>query len=634
MQHSLLKGFYLQDLLIEPANGRVSGPGFETHLKPKAVEVLLYLAQRPFELVEREELLRAVWGDDAGSPEALTQAVSELRSCCKDHASSPTVIQTVPRRGYRLLQPPRLVDDPEPLTETGVLQVPDDGSFIGNLMRRGVVQAAAAYLVFSWLLIQVADILTPTLNLPDWFPTLVTFASIGGFPIVIVLAWMLERSEGRWLLDRGRQSGRLLSGLERNYLSIIVAYGLAAVGALAYQFTVGFDLPGDDVLIVAEEETLLPVDPNSIAVLKFLNIGGNEVGEIFSQGLGEDILDRLARVPGIAVSSRGDSWSLPLNASSDLVRRRLRVAYFLEGSVRVVGGELRVVVQLIESATGFHVFSRSFDSELEDHMQVQREITNLTVANLRAALPQGVEVQSLGYDESPELDAYVLYRRGRSILEEAPTAAALDDALELFGQAIDVDAEYSAAYAGICLAHVSLYELTKDDTAIDNAEAACGAALVSNSNLDIVYAALGRLRLNTGQIEEAEAAFQRALEINPKNVTAVTGIASVLESRSQLDDAERMLKLAIDMQPGNWMTIDALGGFYYASGRYAEAANAYRKVVFLDPDNWVGLGNLGNSLMMSGEFELARFPSPTQLSGSRKTTFLYAFAASAYRPDA
>jgi DNA-binding winged helix-turn-helix (wHTH) protein len=206
MQHSLLKGFYLQDLLIEPTSGRVSGPGVdvsgpgvEAHLKPKAVEVLLYLAQRPFELVERDELLRAVWGENAGSPEALTHTISDLRSCCRDHANSPTLIQTVPRRGYRLLQKPRLVDEPEPVTDTGVFQVPDDGSFVGNLMRRGVVQAGAAYMVFSWLLIQVADIITPTLNLPAWFPTLVTFAAIGGFPILLVLAWMLERSEGRWL---------------------------------------------------------------------------------------------------------------------------------------------------------------------------------------------------------------------------------------------------------------------------------------------------------------------------------------------------------------------------------------------------------------------------------------------------
>jgi tetratricopeptide (TPR) repeat protein/TolB-like protein/DNA-binding winged helix-turn-helix (wHTH) protein len=621
MRQSLLNGFYLQDLLIEPASGRVSGPGVEAHLKPKAVEVLLYLAERPFELVERDELLKAVWGDNAGSSDALTHVISDLRSCCQDHANSPSLIQTVPRRGYRLLQQPRLVDEPEPASETGVFQAPDDGSFIGKLMRRGVVQAGAAYLVFSWLLIQVADIVTPTLNLPAWVPTVVTVAAIGGFPIVLVLAWMLEQKDGRWFLDRGRQSGKMLSGLERNYLSILVAYGVAATGALAYQLTVGFDVPGGPEVTVAEADELLPVNPNSIAVLKFLNIGGNETGEIFSQGLGEDILDRLARVPGLAVSSRGDSWSLPQNASSDIVRNRLRVAYFLEGSVRVIGDELRVVVQLIESATGFHIFSRSFDTELEDHMGVQKEITSLTVANLRVALPEGVEFESTSFDKDPDLDAYVFFRRGRSILADVPTVDTLAAAVDSFNQAIDIDTEYSAAYAGTCMAYVDLYELTKDDVGIEKAEEACAAALISNPNLDIVYAALGRLRLNTGDMRDAEAAFRQALEINPKNVTAVRGIASILESRLKLDEAERMLTRAIDLQPGNWENIDALGGLYYFSGRYAEAANAYRKVVFLDPDNWIGLGNLGSSLMMTGDFESAVEPLTKSLSIEKDVYF-------------
>lgn len=606
MQHSLLKGFYLQDLLIEPASGRVSGPGVEAHLKPKAVEVLLYLAARPFELVEREELLQAVWGEDGGSSESLTHAVSELRSCCQDHANSPSLIQTVRGRGYRLLQRPRSVDTPDVPTDTGLLPAPEEGSFVGNLMRRGVVQAAAAYMVFSWLLIQVADAVTPTLNLPAWFPAVITYAAIGGFPIVLVLAWMLERSEGRWLLDRGRQSGKMLSGLERNYLSIIVAYGLAAVGALGYQLTVGFDIPGEPQMTVAEEDALLPVNPKSIAVLKFLNIGDNETGEIFSQGLGEDILDRLARVPGLAVSARGDSWSLPENAPSDLVRKRLRVAYFLEGSVRVIGDELRVVVQLIETATGFHVFSRSFETELSDHMDVQREITQHTVANLRMALPEDETSEILFIDEDPELDAYVLYRRGKSILDGPSTATEVQEAIGYFQSALDIDPDYSAAHAGICRAYVVLYRKTRESSSIPTAERACSSALQSNPNLGVVYSSLGRLHLLFGMdMEAAAAAFIRALEINPQDVEAMRGIAAVMHKEQSIEEAEAMLHKAIDLQPGNWYTIDALGMLYFETGQYAAAADAYRQVVFLDPDNWHGLGNLGSALMMTGDFRAA-----------------------------
>jgi tetratricopeptide (TPR) repeat protein/DNA-binding winged helix-turn-helix (wHTH) protein len=603
MQHSLLNGFYLQDLLIEPASGRVSGPGVEAHLKPKAVEVLLFLAERPFELVERDEILRAVWGEDAGSPEALTHAISELRGCCNDHANSPSVIQTVPRRGYRLLQQPLLVDGPETASETGVHHVPDDGSFLGSLMRRGVVQAGAAYMVFSWALIQVADIFTPTLNLPSWVPTLVTVAAIGGFPIVLVLAWLLEQRDGRWFLDRGRQSGKMLSGLERNYLSILVAYGVAATGALAYQLTVGFDVPSSPKVAVAEQDVLLPVHPNSIAVLRFMNIDGSEQSEVFSHGLAEDVLDRLARVPGLLVSARGDSWSLPVNSRSADVRKRLRVAYYLEGSVRIVGDHLRVVAQLIDSERGVHVVSRSFDKKIENFLEVQREITELTVANLRVVLPEETQMLFANEYAGLEVDAYIMYRRGRGLMNKPWTEDVLREATNYFAQALTLDPGYAAAHAGLCSAYTTLYTLTSNPQFIEDAERACAAGMAANSNLHMVYTATGDLYSQTGNLPDAESAYLSAININGQDVSAIEGLAAVYERQQRFEEAEQLMIEAIRLQPGNWRTRNSLGILYFKNGMYREAADAYARVVALDPDNSTGHGNLGSSLMMIGDFE-------------------------------
>jgi tetratricopeptide (TPR) repeat protein/DNA-binding winged helix-turn-helix (wHTH) protein len=623
MQHSLLKGFYLHDLLVEPTSGRVSGPDTDAHLKPKAVEVLLYLAARPFELVEREALLREVWGEDQGSPEALNHAIGDLRNGLGDNADDPQLIQTVPTRGYRLLRQPRLVDGPDPAPLAGAPDSVDDGSFIGKLMRRGVVQAGLAYLIFSWLLIQVADAVTPILGLPAWFPPFVIYSVIGGFPVVLILAWLLEQSDGHWFLDRGKQSGRMLSGLERNYLSIVVAYVMAAIGAGGYQAVVGFDVPAAARVAVAEEDALLPVRPNSIAVLKFLNISDNETAKMFSEGLCEDILDRLARIPGLSVSSRGDSWSLPDNASSDVVRKRLRVAYFLEGSVRVIGDKLRVVVQLIESGTGFHVFSRSFETELTDHMDVQREITDLAVANLRVALPEDSSTQIEMTEAEPDIDAYVLYRRGKAVLDKPTTAASLGQAIELFQDALDIDPDYSAAHAGICRAKVVHFQETRESDAIEAAENACRSALNSNPNLGVVYTALGRLQLTIGKdLQAASGAYQRALDINPQDVEALRGMAFVLQREERFGEAEGFLKKAIELQPGNWYSIDALGALYFYEGRFADAAHAYRQVVFLEANNWQAHGNLGSVLMMTGDFQAAADSLNTSLNIERDAIFL------------
>jgi tetratricopeptide (TPR) repeat protein/DNA-binding winged helix-turn-helix (wHTH) protein len=605
MQQRLLKGFYLQDLLIEPANGRVSGPGIEAHLKPKAVEVLLYLAERPFEIIERDDLLQGVWGDNAGSSEALTHAISELRSCCNDHANSPSLIQTVPRRGYRLLQQPRPIDEPEPASETGVFQAPDDGSFIGKLMRRGVVQAGAAYLVFSWLLIQVADIVTPTLNLPAWVPTLVTVAAIGGFPIVLVLAWMLEQSDGRWFLDRGKQSGKMLSGLERNYLSILVAYGVAATGALAYQLTVGFDVPGSHEVAIAEEDALLQVHPNSIAVLPFLNVDGSERTQIFANGLVDDVITSLARVPGLLVSSRGDAFTLDPNTASARVRERLRVALYLEGSVQIEGDRMRVILQLIDTDSGFHVLSRSIDRPVASFLEMRKEVTELTVANVRVSLPAETQLLPTFDFEASDLNAYVLYRRGKEIFEQPRTVDSLSEVISYYEEALSLDPDYAAAHAGLCATYVARYEISNTTEDIDHAENACGLALNSNPQLHMVYSALGDLYRRTARSTEAETAYRKALEINPQDAQAMSGMANVYQREQRYDEAEKLFRQAIEIQPGSWRAIESYGTFLFTIGRYDEAAVAYRQGVQLDTENWEAWVNLGSALAMAGDIESA-----------------------------
>ena len=390
MNSELLHGFYLGELLIEPLKGQISSPAGSGHLPPKAVEVLLCLASSPGELVTRRHLLETVWGKGRGSQETLGHAISEIRHALDDHADDPRYIQTLPKRGYRLLVDVTTVEAPPPPENHFILESANDaGGFWHALLRHGVVQAAAAYLVAGWLLIQVADATFYDVGLPAWSKQFVTFMVIGGFPLLLLLAWFLEFAEGRIEEDRGQHSGGLFKGLERNYLAILIAYGLAASGAAVYQATVGFEVvqsPGTLVNAESADPEPIPVVDNSLAVLKLLNIDGDERAQVFSDGLSEDILDGLARVPGLSVSARGDAWSMPANASSEVVRRRLRVANYIEGSVRVFGDTLRVVVQLIDTESGFHMFSRTFELDIADVYDMQKELTSLVVANLKLAV--------------------------------------------------------------------------------------------------------------------------------------------------------------------------------------------------------------------------------------------------------
>jgi len=596
----LLHGFRLGDLQIEPLAGRVRGPGGEVHLAPHAAEVIVRLAKDAGAVVSREDLLNDVWGAGKGSSEALSHTISELRIALGDDAHDPRFIQTLPRHGYRLIPVPEPMTPGAADADTGVTST----GLFETLKQRGVIETALAYLVFGWLIIQVADVVFDQLLLPRWAGTFVTVLVIAGLPIALLLSWFIEIRGGHAVLDDGTAPSRR-QRFSRTYVSIIGA--LAVAGLLVYAFDLYIGLPVDGVDGVAPAESdapeMLPVQASSIGVLPFFNIDGGERTQIFAHGLAEDVINRLAMIPGLAVASRGDCWSLEPNTASADVRRRLRVAYYLEGSVRLEDDQLRIVVQLIDSATGFHLVSRSFDRQIEDFMEVQKDVTDLVVANLRVALPEETRsVLDASYDQT-DVDAYVLYRKGKEILDEPRKPESLDAAIDYFNRALELDAGYAAAYAGICSAQVKRFDLSNDAADLSAAEQACSAALNRNPNLSMVHTAIGHLHEISGRLDEAAASYEKALAFRPRDAEAMDGLAWVYNRRQDFDRAESLLRRAIDTQPGNWRALNSLGAFYFGLGRYADAAEAFEGTVFLDPGNFTARQNQGAALTMAGEFE-------------------------------
>ena len=609
MNAELLQGFYLGNVLVEPLKGKVTGRGFTRNLSPNASEVLLQLAADSGALVTREYLLEKVWGEGQGTHEALSETVSEIRDALDDSADDPRYIQTLPRRGYRLILNPQLGESHSASMVMGAGNGQGVGSLglFENLKQRGVLEAALAYLIVGWLLIQIADVVFDQLLLPAWAGTFVTVLVIAGFPVVLFLSWLLEFRDGRAAIDKGPDPDHPRRRFGRTYISVVGALAIASIFVFGYDRVVGLPEQATPTVVPSmPEEDLLPIQPNSIAVLKFLNIDGGEQSEIFASGFAEEMLNRLARLPAMLVASRGDAWSLGPTSSSDEVRRRLRVAYYVEGSVRVVGDMLSVYVKLIDSMTGFQVTSRNFDEKIENFNEVQRDIVKLTVANLRIELPPDTQDILNSMHDEADLDAYILYRKGKENYERPRTMDNLAETISYYQQALAFDPSYAAAHAGLCNAYVALYYLSSSSADIEQAEAACGAALASNPRLHMVYAALGELHSRTGRIADAENAYLKALEINPHDVQATGGLADVYRRLQRFAEAEELLNAAIDAQPGNWRTINRLGSFLFTLGRYEEAAESYRQVAFLDTGNFQARANLGGALLLAGEFEQGR----------------------------
>lgn len=610
MNANLLQGFYLGDTLVEPLTGKVTGREGSAHLSPKAVEVLLCLASSPGALVTRDELIHEVWGDDHGSDESLNKAVVDIRHALHDDPDHRTFIQTLPRRGYRLAV------EPEPIAKSSssiVFGVSDgakasDIGFLENLRQRGVLETAIAYVVVGWVLLQATDVIFEQLHLPAWVGTFLTVLIFAGFPIALALSWFIEIRQGNVVFDSVSPADRRRRRFGRTYVSVVGALALAGILVWIYDQYIGLPKPQAEPALVEHSEPEYlppPVTENSIAVLPFMNIDGGGDTQIFANGLVDDVISHLSRVPGLLVSSRGDAFSLPPNSHSQDVRRRLRVAQYLEGSVQMAGDQLRVVVQLIDSETGFHILSRSFDRQIEDFFDIRDEITDLTVANVRVALPRGAHHPTAADTDDPSVDLYVLYRRGIEESRRPQTIETVETALRWFDAALAVDPDYAAAHAGKCSVYAGSYPLTNDPKTVNDAEAACNRAIALNPNLDVVHTALGDLYRLTGKYDEAETAYLAALDIYPGNVDAMRGLGKAYRDQQRLDESEQTFRKAIGLQPGNSHPYNDLGTLAYQRGHYEEAVKQYLIVVALNKENPRGYLNLGAAYMLDGDFAAA-----------------------------
>ncbi len=584
----------------------VRGYGRETQLTAPAGLALEHLARRAPNFVPEAELSLALAQVGSASADVVAEIIDELKDALRRDGAECEIIESQPGLGLRLLVMPK----PPPRV-----------AFMDQLRQRGVIEVAVTYVIVGWLLLQIADVTFDQLALPPWAGTFVAFLVIAGFPIAVLLAWFVELTDRGAVLDTNPGARPLRGRVGKTYVAIVGAFAIAAVAVFAYDRYVG--LPGEPASVIGSEPLSPPavaVDPSSIAVLPFSNIDGSDDTRIFSDGLAEDLIYRLAGIPGLSVPARGDSFSLSPTSSSQDVRNRLRVAYYLEGSVRLTDDNLRVGVTLIDSQTGMRLMTRIFNRALSGFFDIQDEITSLTVASLRAALPPDTQLDFEATPAAPELDAYVHYRRGMAVLYQPLTPESIEDALEDFRESLAIDEEYAAAFAGMCLTYSSGYGVTLDPAFIDRAEESCNQALLLNPNLYLVHNALGDLYARTGEYDDAADSYQKALLINARDPEALTGLARANWRRGRLEDAEAGYREAITAQPGNWNSRNALGSFLYFNGRYAEAAAQYREVLLLDDRNQLGWENLAAALMLSGEFEESAAAFERAISFEPRTT--------------
>lgn len=378
----------------------------------------------------------------------------------------------------------------------------------------------------------------------------------------------------------------------------------------------------------------------SVAVLPFVDLGGDGSAEYLGDGMSEELIHALAQMADLKVVARTSAFAFKgEHVDVREIARALGVEAVLEGSVRRVGGELRVTAQLIDAATGYHLWSGSFDRSIGDALAIQHEIAASIVATIRPHLAGGVRPAQPS--RLPAAGAYHLFLRGRYAAHQG-TEPGLREAVVLYEEAIRADPSYAAAYAALADAHDALGDagFAPQDSSYTLAEAAAERAIQLDSTLAEAYAARGELRFHRWDWPAAERDYGRAIELNPGHAATYGRYAMLLVMAGRFDEGLAMIRAAQQMDPLALGTHGRAGWLLTLSRRYDEAIDQLRTVVALDSMRDATNARLGVALVLNGESAagIAALERAVELGGGYLRSSLpllgFAYASAGRHADA
>ena len=434
-----------------------------------------------------------------------------------------------------------------------------------ELKRRNVFKVGTAYVVLAWLLAQVTDVFLEPFGAPDWVIKTILLVLLAGFPLALFFAWAFEMTpEG---IKKEKDVDRTESITHETGQKLNLAIIFILVIALGYFAVDKFYLaPLRDVTVVeisGEAETPAEAETNdkSIAVLPFVNMSEDASNEYFSDGISEEILNSLARVQDLKVAGRTSSFAFK-GQNQDLrkIGTALGVEHILEGSVRKAGTKVRITAQLIQVEDGFHLWSDTYDRELDDVFAIQDEIATAILEQLKAHLLDGEAVVVSSTRTNSE--AYDLYLQGKQRIFER-NQATLESAAEVLDRAIAIDPDYAPAYAQRGIATLLL------------ADTSYGTIPEEQSQ------------------SQAKLYLDQALRLDPEQPEALAGIGLYYsnvpgESDQRIDYLERSVAINPNLVNAmNWLQIA-----YGDAGRQEESIAIAEKIVEYDPLYRPGLNNL------------------------------------------
>ncbi len=483
-------------------------------------------------------------------------------------------------------------------------------SFYAELKRRNVFKVAIVYFAVAWLLLQVSDTLVPALHLPGWFVSAVAFLLILGFPIAVIFAWAFELTpEGLKRETKDAPAAPVVGKTGEKLNHIVIAVLVLALGYFVFdKFIPGPDRDTSGTGTAAQDAQHQIAEPepikanNSIAVLPFVNMSSDEEQEYFSDGLSEELLHLLARIPELDVAARTSSFSFKgKDFGISEIASELKVAHILEGSVRKQGNQIRITAQLIQADNGYRLWSETYDRQLDNVFQIQEDIATAVAEALRITL-LGEVPQIRKTDPA----AYRLFLEGQ-YLKRQLSSDSLNRAVEAFKQAVEIDPTYVPAWAE--LADTYLWDGRPEELSREEANALADQAIQIAISTDPDYAFAYYVRgiswiFTHHKFEQGIEDFQHALELDPDDAFLVAAIGKGALLTGQFDLAIAQYQAALAMEPVVPEFLWFLGRAYLSSGRLDDAEATFRKLSSLS-QSYRGKFHLWETLFMKGELEAA-----------------------------
>ncbi len=379
-------------------------------------------------------------------------------------------------------------------------------------------------------------------------------------------------------------------------------------------------------------------DQPSIAILPFTNMSGDPEQEYFSDGISEDIITDLSKIGGLTVIARNSSFTYkgrPVDVRS--IGRELGVRAVLEGSIRRAGNRVRITAQLIDSASGGHLWADRYDRDLTDIFAVQDDVTHRIVDALKITLSPA-EKARLADGDTSNIDAYDCFLRGREfMLGKTKNRETFAQSIKFFTRAVELDPDYSQAYACLGFAYVFDYQnrWSEDpDSSLGLAKHYAQRAIAKDPNEPLAFCVSALVAVFEKDLDRAKSAVDRALSLNPNLAAAYNILGNIRNLSGQPLEAIPMIERAMRLDPAfNPHYLHFLGMAYLLAGKYETAAALFRQRIMLVPETDFSRATLASALGHLGEIDEAGRVWRELQEINPKYAFKDHFARLPFRPE-